>query len=607
MATTKIQTKAAKLQAWITAAEIRKKKWMDEYKVAALQSYYKGKHYVGQTDEYYVNMFHATIEQKLPNMAFTNPRFFITPKPSQLAIDPEQAFQVASNLEDAMFDWTSEEANKFADEVEMAALDTFFGFGVVEIGYSAKFTENPNVPRPEIPSDYQDDAEDKKAKEIEIAVSDEQVFARQISFENFLVSAMNSRYLDRCDWFGYYEYYRVADLKADKNLINTDKLSSGNYSSLESGTGITSNYDEDMEDRKVKLNGDYVKVYKIWDTRSKRRFMFCEDACVILHEKKWKYNPFEIMCFRFPQKGFYPIPYTYNWIPMQNELNETREAHRQHRRKFKRLYEMLSGTADLDDVKNYLNGPDGGLIEVSKMGQIQPIPTAELGASANISMQVTKEDFNVVSGTTSEWQGQGDRITATQATITNDRATVRESREKTIVGKFLVKLAKKIIMTMKDNYVNKRIVAKATPTEDFGNDIQNKPEVREIDPLTDFGNDKFDFELNVSVESVSPVQTEEEKNKFLSFISLIKQFPEFASHPTIIREMAFRTGYKNEQIIKSFQQMAQLAMVSQASQGQQNLGQQGGNLAQQTVAQQTPPNVEEIQNQMANQGMPMSG
>ena len=267
-------TKANKLNSWITAAEIRKKSWMSKYRVEALKSYYEGKHYVGQTDEYYVNMFWSTIEQKLPNMVFTNPHFYITPKPSELKVNPEESFATSSNLEDALFDWTSEERNKFSDEVEMVCLDCFFGFDVLEIGYSAKFTENPNVAKPEIPADYKDNAEGEKGREVEITVEEENIYVKQIPFENFYVSSMGGRYLDRCDWFGYYEFMRIADLKADKNLINTEKLSDGIYSSMESGSDISNAYDEDSLEGTGNLKGDYVKVWKIWDNRSKKRF-FC--------------------------------------------------------------------------------------------------------------------------------------------------------------------------------------------------------------------------------------------------------------------------------------------------------------------------------------------
>ena len=600
----KTSTKAEMLQAWVIAAQIKKKAWMTKFKVDALKKYYEGTHYEGQSDEYYVNMFWSTIEQKLPNMVFTFPRFFISPKPSELKLDAEQTFVTASNLEDAIFDWTSDERNKFADEAEMACLDAFFGFGVLETGYSASFIENPNVSKPEIPGDYNSDKKNQVGKEVEISVEDENIYVKQIPFENFYVSSMNHRYLDRCDWFGYYEFMRVADLKANKKLINTDKLVAGTYASMEMASGIQGFDDEEDARKHGEIAGDYVKVWKIWDNRSKKRFYYCEDAEVILHEKKWKINPIDILHFRFPRKGFYPIPYTYNWIPMQNELNETRESHRVHRRKFKRLYEVVKGTAEKDDVMTLINGPDGGVLEVKTKGNINPVPTAELGASANIAMQVTKEDFNVVAGTTSEWQGQGDRITATQASITNSRAVVRESRERILVGKFLVKVAKKILITMKENFVKKRVVQTARKDDQFGNDIEFKNKFREIDPLSDFGDDKFDFGVTVSVESMSPVQQEEDKNKFIQFISLLKQFPEMSMHPGIIREMAFQVGYKNETTIRYFQQMAQLSMASQIAQGQQNMQGQG-NLAQNTVEQNNPPNVEEVRNQLGQQGMPM--
>ena len=77
-------------------------------------------------------------------------------------------------------------------------------------------------------------------------------------------------------------------------------------------------------------------------------------------------------------------------------------------------------------------------------------------------------------------------------------------------------------------------------------------------------------------------------------------------HPTLIREAAYRCDYRNEQVIKAIQQMAQLAMVAKEAEGQQNLqAQQGGNggnqAAQTKVAQMTPPDQEEVRQQIENQ------
>jgi len=594
------QAKANKLGEKIIEANEIYEKWVIDFKVEALKKYYAGEHYQNQTDEYYVNMFWSTIERKLPGMIFTNPKFSITPKPAQLATNSDLAFVTASNLSDALFDWTSEDKNNFSSEAEMCCLDAFLGFGVMEVGYSASYSQNPMKLKPAHPQDEDADvSKDEVGEVIDITVDDENVFARQIPFERFRVSSINHRYLEQCEWFGYYEYVRVADLKADKNMVDTHLLDSGDHSSVRVGLGISSNYGKSGQEQPP----DCVKLWKIWETRTRKFKMYVEDANLQVFETKWKVNPIEILTYRHPREGFFPIPYSYNWIPQQNELNETRETQRVHRRKFKRLYEVKQGAVALEDIKNFLNGPDGGCIQVTQLGQIQPIPIAELGASDSIMAQVSKEDFNVVSGTSAEMQGQSDRVTATQANITNQRATVREARERTLVGQFLIRVAKKILTVMKNHYVNPRYV-NSQKNDPIGSEMSTVPKARKIDPMSDFGDADFDFEVTVSVESMSPVQNEEEKDRFLSFLALLKQFPEFAISPNIIREMAFRVGYKNETIIRDLQQMATLSMAAQASMGQQNMQNQGGNLSQQTVEGQTPPNMEQIEQQMMMQGMP---
>src|ERR1043166_3188735 len=97
----------------------------------------------------------------------------------------------------------------------------------------------------------------------------------------------------------------------------------------------------------------------------------------------------------------------------------------------------------------------------------------------------------------------------------------------------------------------------------------------------------------------------------LEFLSVLNQFPMIAFSPYLVREAAYRIGYRNEKAIAELQQMAllmELARMNQlraaAGQGQQQQGvpmPQNGNAGQQIVAQQTPPDAEKIRNQLQNQ------
>lgn len=286
------------------------------------------------------------------------------------------------------------------------------------------------------------------------------------------------------------------------------------------------------------------------------------------------------------------MPLTWNWVHAQNEQNESKEAQRMHRRRFKRIYTIVNNRIDdFDEIQQLLSGPDGTCIKVNQADAIIPVPNADLGASARESLQTSKDDFLVMSGTTAEQLGQADRITATQATYSANRAQVRENAEKSRVGKFLIKGAHKVILLQQSKLV------KPFP-------VSNQQGLsRMVDPMQDLGDEGVEFKAFLEVDSQSPIANDEEKQKFLEFLSLLSQFPQFSLSPILVRELAFRTGYRNERVIQEFMQMAQLAMIGQISMGQQNL---------QAQQQQAPPApsgggsmLARTQEQLRGQGIPI--
>lgn len=596
----------------VQAADRFYKSWEEKFEVKQLELFYDG--FQDENQEwgdhpYVLNLFFSTIETKLPSYIFTNPVFHCKPKPKDLAVDPEQAFGFASNLEDALGDWVSNDDTRFADEIEQCVIDAFPRFAVIEVGYSANWIDNPKAGKPILKREYDNEAEEGRVvRQPAELPTEEQIYVKHIPACDFRVSSMNNKYLEQCDWCGYREIVATADLMANKE-INFSKEDQANISIGDSSLSeVVDIYGLNDLDRNLLRSGALTVIWKIWDNRAKKHYILSESHSKVLLNKPFDIFPFVEMRYRRPLKGFYPVPYVFNWKSPQQEINDVRNANRAHRRKMKRLYQYMSGTfASTEELDKAMNGEDGTFVEVTRMGQVEPIPNADLGASANIALTVSQSDFNIISGTTAEQRNQisGD-VTATQASISNDRAVVRESFERNTVAKFCCRVAKKVLQFMKARFVNPMVLSVPNTrleNEGFLGDIQTGSTVRTIDPITDFGGDDFDFDVNIDIESTSPVANEAELNRFLSFLALLKQYPEYSMSPMIIREMAFRTGYKNEKVIQEFQRFAQLTMIGQIEQGQQNLG--GGNMAQQQLEGQTPPNQDQVREQLRGQGVPV--
>ena len=103
---------------------------------------------------------------------------------------------------------------------------------------------------------------------------------------------------------------------------------------------------------------------------------------------------------RLITEGFYPIPVAFNWLSPQNEINETREMLRTHRRRFVRKFMILAGSVDDEEIEKFETGPDGALIKVNRENAITPIQNADLRCSfVNETLETSaRRNLNRISG-----------------------------------------------------------------------------------------------------------------------------------------------------------------------------------------------------------------
>jgi len=186
---------------------------------------------------------------------------------------------------------------------------------------------------------------------------------------------------------------------------------------------------------------------------------------------------------------------------------------------------------------------------------------------------VARDDLNIVTGTSADQRGQQDRQTATSATIQDQRTQLRETRARVQVAEVLKDLCYNTLMIIQDKFTLPIWIKMNTvpSDQDF---MQQKLEVaEEWKQITanDLGEDE-DFEVDIKVTSVSPIEAQAEFDAYVKFLGLCNQFPQTAFSPTLIRENAYRSGYKNEKVIREMMEQAQIAAIGREAQAQQALG-----------------------------------
>lgn len=590
--------------------------WSSRFDCDRMEEYYYANQWENSNSSYkpyVINMIYATLEVKQPSLVFENPVYHINAKPQTYEYDVEEAVKKSNLRSDVLNSIVSDMDDDFVDEVDMAIRDAFFRFGIIEVGYDANWIVNPNADKPILKSDNTPyfDEEDNVIREPKKLPQNERVYVKRIDPKHFRIGGLDQHKLSRCSWCGYWDYYRIEDVKANATLENLDKIE---WTGGRSADFVES--ESSYSDYLVKT-GDLIKLWKVWDLRSKEFYIFSESNGLTLLKKKFKRLPIFDLAFTKAFRGWYPVPPVFMWKWAQDELNDIGEQRRNHRKRFVRkfVYDQ-SAFASEEEIDKLMNGGDGvfaaALNGDKAMKAVAPVQNADLGAQAVQSLVIEKDTFNIVSGTSDEQRGQGDNITATQSNYINQRMMVRESASRIKVANWLCRIGREILLVAEEKFTQPFWIRMPLQKSTQIGVAQEGPmdNTKEIWAQISSGDldDKFDYEVNIFIDSMSPIANDEDKQKFLMFLSVMNQFPQISIDPVLVREAAYRVGYRNEEVIQRMQKAIQVQLAQQLAQQMPQGGASGqppgqNSMAQAQVAQQTPNTMEQIRNQIANQGV----
>lgn len=627
------QKRKDRAQVWgprITNAQEHYRNWSEKFKVTQLEQAYYGFQWDEQwhTQDYtpYVmNMIFSSIDVKMPSLLFQKPVYRVEPKPAKYDFDPSGAIFRAHLKEDALNTLVHGKIKFFSNEIELCILDAFFRFGVLEIGYSADFILNPDAGKPLLATDVDlaRDSDGKIIKQPPVLIEHEQIYARRIPARQFRVGGTDQSNLERCSWYGYLDFIRKEDLYASAKINDGYNVKAiENMGAVTPDSPMWSDYTNVMAHNSYQekyRDYDIVGVWKIWDTRAKEMLMLDYTCSDIIYAEPFERPKHFVLKFRPMLEGFYPLPFVFNWISPQAEVNETREAGRIHRRRFQRKYIVRKDAFDEEELDKLQNGGDGtfALSNIDPNMAHTVLANPNLGAQHDQALAISRDDFNIIAGTSAEQRGQADRSTATQSQIKERRSVIRESRDKEIVAMWLQDIGKEILMTAKDEFALPFWIKISADSPGLFAETDFSKQQYSLITSDEFGEE--DFEVNIKVSSLSPIDQQEEKNNMAEFLALVSQYPQVAMSPMMIREIADRTGFRNERAIAEYVRSAQMLQMMQIMQIAQQTGQDPAQLlltetfmrnagageqnpiAQRTTAQMTPPDMESIRNQVENQ------
>jgi hypothetical protein len=601
----------------ITAGEKIFSSWYKGYKVKTLQEYYEGFHYDKSVtgDEYqpYIsNRFGMAIDIKLPVVLFTNPSFEITPKPSKKEYTEEESSQQAQLKSDVLNQTVGNPEWNFYDEASLAILDAQTSFGIFEVNYDADWIENPNANQPILTVDTDSSIIDSEAKietEAKELPKNERIFFKRIPAEHFRVSLDNHKLLKRCRWFGYWEFVSKVELISNPNY-DTDGLNTIIHSTSIAATSDVSNSEFIIQDKEA----EQIKLWKIWDMKAMKILFIPEGSNHVIREKPFKrVNVFPLK-YKDLHEGFYPKPPAFDWLSPQREINETGEFASLHRKRAARKYLAADGAFDPEELEKLQMNIDMSVIKTKRQttaGALEPIKDADLGAQHHEMRAIATNDFDNIASITAAKRGEAGRgSTATEASLTDKGSSIRDSKDVITTANWYVAIGREVLLQIIEKYTGEFWV-KVTAEDSIMEPLESITQQWQLIKAEALGDSSFD--IDIILKSLSPVSNDIEKRKYIEFVSIITQFPIVGMSPGLVHETANSVGYRNQKVIRILaklaqaQQIAQLAQadeaVAQASQmGEASQGGEGNAIAQREVAQNTPPDVEEIRNQLTNFG-----
>lgn len=569
-----------KWQGRIDASSKRHEEWDHSYQCQKLWEYYKSKQVENPDDQYVINLFFPTIETKMPSMMFNRPKISATPIPAREQTPASELSARAQLLQDIGQYMVQRRCGGFVDAVRLGIKESFFRFGAVEVGYGANYIDNPHAQKPVLKEGRDDPMKDASGADILqpdtiLEQGSEYVYCRHIPAKNFRFPVESNPVTEYNDWLAFCSWEYAEDIRRNPFFKNNKDIKA---------TGSMDRKYVPPHSGKDENRPDKVLVWKLFDIRKHVYHRWIAGSDKFLQENEpWptgpNKKPYLNLSFYRPHldlESWLPVPPTAAWKAPQDELNETRQAARTHRRRFNRKYKAITGSIDEDELDKFLRNEDGTVVFVKRLDALQPIEDANLDRAVYANAPATKEDFNMISGTGGEQRAVPEAQTATQAQIIDINSKIRGSYSREQVAIWLAEIITLMLMTARD-YMNLSWVQKITVDPTSPNAMVQADRTaflwKEI-TYRDIGD--LDFEIAVDVESIRPVDDQTEKQEWKETLGLFGQ-PTLMMLMTMSDTILRKTlGYQNIRSDKEIQEIRNSMQQLLGVIAQQNAANAGG-------------------------------
>jgi hypothetical protein len=617
------------VETWFKRIDAAKKlveDWEKENRVRDCLDYYRGKQLVDEFDEFnnrrvQINKIHPEVRNNIPSLYYYRPFARLAPAPEQIDDPGTEIEQDVQLLQDTANHLIRDPETMFRESTFVALKEAHWAFGLVEVGYSPEFVDAPNAPKPPLKEkeDTKIGGPEEAAKEdklplqlgneetdspngptsgtivpetgtepetelasveaevdtLQSQLKSERFFVRHIPYHQVLISISDKPLLNNNDFVGYWEDMPLEDVKRSTAYQNTTDLKA-----------CTDEKDTTRADEWAKSVGapEMIRLYKLWDLRTKERYVFAAGHKKELLRKPYNRCPLKFLRFDIDPYHFLPRPLILSKLGPQDEYNRSREWLSKVRDGIVPRYTYDEDALDAKQLRKLESGTIGSYIP-RKGGTADPItPINQPSYSENALQTLTLSDkeFSDVGGVGSDPKIAQSK-TATQAKIAETKSQVQDSFDRLLVAEWLSDIIKELISLATENMsINRWIAINVVPQSQFSMQIAQEVQARyariNADLLSD-ASQGINWEVQIDLESLSPVSEEEKFQKLMQGLTLFAN-PAlgrlFSVSPELLQFtlscMGIKSARTQQLILGAVQQVVmmeqQLAMAGQnASQG----------------------------------------
>lgn len=564
-------------------------RWDKTYNGDTNEKYYLGHQWNEPRDangnlKYVINVCFPNVEVKLPALMFQRPNITITPRPG-IDDDPNTQWDViAQNLRDLILTCITLDDSGFLEETTLALQETFYRYGVIEVGLSVNPVENPNAQQLMTEQPEEEAAEtspdpDASDEAMEAPASEDtpdmtaapappklsqMVYYKRVPAKHFRVSGL-SRYhgLKNVDWAGYYEYLSCEDIKANPYF------DAGARAELEATHNVRNNNEEANAEDEDDTSG-LVKIWFIWCNRSKKKYIFADGKETCLKVEDFTCMPLAMLAFHPIMDKAYPLPPMYNWLSPQDELNETREMQRVHRKRAARKFLARRTALTQEDKDKIRSSEDCEVIEVEDINQtIAPMLDAPLDRAVALNVPLTKDDLRYISGVTGEMSGDIDASsTATQTNTVNMNARTRDNYYKAKVAKWLAQIFKLTVEVLRSQSALPIWIKANVDTE---SPMAMQESALQFEMWRRMNAEEYgslDFDVHVSVDSLDDSNLNKERQDWMTFLGTVfgeDAMSMIALAPPLLKKTLYLYNIRNGKDIMAIQQAVSMIAAMKAA------------------------------------------